>query len=235
MLIGDGKMELNIESVEAQLKSIQSQRHQIEQEFLRRYPTIIDGKDKKYALSGDGRYYTDISQVPDKDKPLFVAGLKNGADSFMPGALYYETDHIRQTNLDDMKKYPEWNDKVDELRKEEQRLSDMIKQSNMEKTRNQIQEQQETSRNMKLLRQTFPGADLTDSYYEVAEDGKSAYKIMKSLEQLSAEKEALYQRLSQIEGTVQQKKEILDAIDKVYDGYISRATIQQNENKPAHK
>lgn len=230
-------MKVDIEHLKKQLSTIKLQKGKILEEFIKIHPTIIDGKAKNYAIY-NGRIIFDIEMVPEKDRHLFSKGLKSGQNEKHPGALYYETDIVRKTNGDDMKRFPDFAEKLAEynkLQEIEKDLSDLIGKAEWMKKQEKKTKQDEKMKDFSFLKQTFPGVDLNDSIYLVAENGKDVYKTKKSLEQLLQEKDALYQKAANFQGTINQRQAILQAIDKVYGQYIENVELEQEVNKPIHR
>ena len=135
----------------------------------------------------------------------------------------------------DLKKYDDFQYEAAEY----ERLSQMAnkireildKAELLENAQKKVQ-QEEDLKDIKLLRKTFPGIDISDYYYILSSDGKSSTKTMKSLEQLQVEKENLYQKVSQFQGTIHERQALLQSIDKVYDEFMAKANSLQSENKP---
>ena len=135
----------------------------------------------------------------------------------------------------DLKKYDDFQYEAAEYERLSQ-MADKIREildkaEVLEKTQKKAQ-QEEKLKDITLLRKTFPNIDISDYYYILSSDGKSSTKAMKSLEQLQAEKENLYQKVSQFQGTIHERQALLQSIDKVYDEFMAKANVLSSENKP---
>jgi hypothetical protein len=226
----------DIEDLKLQIANIDERMIQIIRSFAAIHPTIVDGKIKEYAIY-NGRYATDTSQIPEEDKPLFSAGLKNSTNAeteLMPGAIYYERDKIRPTDGRDWGKFPDLADKLrehDELIEKRKELYKIIQEEEVSMRMEQEKIAREKQNDLNLLRQTFPGIDLNNYQYSAGKTASEIFKIMKSEEQLIDERENLYQMTSQVQGTIHQRKAILETIDRIYGDYITKITPNQEEIK----
>ena len=134
-------------SYEEMLINTNEQMKKIEREFLTIHPTIVDGKKKNYAFYNN-RFCFRIEDVPEEHRHLY-SSVYNSDEP-----LYYETDNVRQTNLDDMSKFPDFASKNAEyvkLLQTKRELQSQIEQKEKQKRQKQIKQNNDIRQVEKLL------------------------------------------------------------------------------------
>ena len=135
----------------------------------------------------------------------------------------------------DLKKYDDFQYEAAEYERLSQmanKIREILNKAEVLENAQKKAQQEEDLKDINLLRKTFPNVDISNYYYILSSDGKSSTKAIKSLEQLQTEKENLYQKVSQYQGTIQERQALLQAVDKVYDEFIEKANMLQQDNKP---
>ena len=139
-----------------------------------------------------------------------------------------ENGGARRSNLDDAKKFPDFADKLAEynhLSRASTNIWAAIREVQSSKQVVQRIQYQTYGNALQILQKVFPNVNLQPNIYQA--DGSGVYAEAKSVDQLTAEKDDLYQKTAAVQGTIQQRQQILKAIDVVYDKYINEAKAKQ--------
>ncbi len=216
------KKDMN-ESYEEKLININEKMKQIEKEFLALHPRIVDGKKKNYAFYNN-HFCFRIEDIPEENRHLY------SSVSSSDEPLYYETDNVRQTKIEDMSKVPEFASKYAEyveLFQIKRELKSQIEQKEKQKKQKQIKQNNDIRQVEQLLNIRISPTKTTG----YVDDNGQVHVSSKNTSELSIEESQIKAKLNELytddKIDLRTRNELQIAVVNQY------ASMRKNAPKPA--